>query len=55
MFDNSVIQPPVLDKPHIVLIDRYWRVSKLKKPYRQRERFKLAHDFVTRLNRDLHY
>lgn len=50
MFDNSCITPLRKHKPHIVLIDGYWRVSKLHKPYINSVWWNHAHAFITRLN-----
>ncbi len=58
-FCNSTITPVNLSKPHIVFIDKYWRVSQLHRRYivdnNVMRRFAAAHTFVQRLNDGLNY
>lgn len=48
-FNNSVIEEPVPGKPHIILIDGWWRVSSVK--YKSYKPYVLAHKFIGRLNK----
>lgn len=51
-FDNKSIKAPIKDKPHIVKVDGWWRVSELtreNRPAHQQRWFK-AHSRVMALN-----
>jgi hypothetical protein len=47
-FDNSIIQEPVENKPHIKLSGGYWRVSKCK--IHNYDLYNKAHKFTSTLN-----
>lgn len=52
---NQDIAPVKSTKPHIVFIDRYWRVSSMPKPYhRYQGIWRRAHTFAGKLNDSLH-
>lgn len=52
MFCNSEIKAPRPNKPHIVFIDGWWRVSKMHKRTSSdlRIRWYTAHSFICNLN-----
>lgn len=58
-FCNSTIKPVRKDKPHIVFIDKFWRVSKMPKSGlvvgSQYKKWLYAHSFVQHLNDGLNY
>lgn len=51
-FTNKVINPPRADKPHIIFMGGWWRISFLNMHQRlmKSERWSQAHAFAARLN-----
>ena len=47
-FSNKIVKPPRKDKPHIVFMDGWWRVSYFdaKARIKYAERWNKAHDFI---------
>jgi len=51
MFENHHLPSVCRGKPHIQKVGGYWQISTMKRPkYDQLERWRLAYNFVFRLN-----